>query len=75
MHGLKVVTGREMKKGQGNLTAVFSRLDELRRQGELVRKLKMNRQAGTMQVWLRPPSQCKVLTLLMLPCAHQTSCA
>ena len=65
-----VVTGGETSRGHSNLSVVFNRLDELRRQGDLVRKVQIetparsDQQAGTMQVWLLP---LKVLTLLVLP--------
>ena len=73
-----VVTGWEKSQGHSNLSVVFNRLDELRRQGDLVRKVQIetparsDQQAGTMQVWLLPP---KVLTLLMLPmCSPNQLC-
>ena len=73
-----VVTGWETSQGHNNLSKVFNRLDELRRQGDLVRKVQIetparsDQQAGTMQVWLLPP---KVLTLLMLPmCSPNQLC-
>ncbi len=74
--GIKLVFGREEKKGKGVFTAVFQELEKLRK-GILIERIRIDeplpdRRPASMQVWVLHPDKdrkLKVLSTPMLPAA------